>query len=80
MPASSGKIKFTTPGGATPGIGIWNVDFERKSIEELNTTTNAYEKRYYYPRKELGDYNSIVTQMGTNSASQIVNYIKNCRK
>lgn len=74
------STEFTTPGGATPGIGIWNVDFERKSIEELNTTTNAYEKRYYYPRKELGDYNSIVTQMGTNSASQIVNYIKNCRK
>lgn len=68
------STEFTT-GGKTAVMGAWNIDFERKGIEELDASTGTYNMVYYYPRTELGDYNSIVTQTGTNSTSEIITYI-----
>ena len=69
------STEFTT-GGKTAVMGAWNIDFERKGIEELVDASNGtYNMVYYYPRIELGDYNSIVTQTGTNSTSEIITYI-----
>ncbi len=59
--------------------GAYNIDFKRKSIEQLKAgTSNEYELIYYYPRKELADYNSMVMQIKTEPYDEMITYIKNC--
>ena len=46
--------------------GVYNIDFERKSIADENgNVTN-----YYYPQTETGCYSSIVSQSGVNVLSE----------
>ena len=50
------------------GQGVFNVNFERKAIDKLSDVDGSViEKDYYYPRKELACYNSIVNQSNINS-------------
>ena len=46
-------------------IGVLNTDFERRSYTDNNGTT-----KYFYPKKQLGSYSSIV-----NQSSSVVNTI-----
>ena len=48
--------------------GIFNMNFERKSIPTYNSTTGETEKiQYFYPNKEYACYNSIVNQTNVDS-------------
>ena len=44
--------------------GIFNMNFERKSIDILLDDGSVDKKEYFFPRKELACYNSIVNQSG----------------
>ena len=52
------------------GRGIFNIDFERKSIMTSDGNTH-----YYYPHKELGCYDCYVAQTNNNSVSNIYEYL-----
>lgn len=49
-------------------IGVLNINFERKSVDEYDTTDGStIGKKYFYLRREMACYNSIVSQSGVNS-------------
>lgn len=54
------------------GIGVYNIDFERKSI-----TNNDGQTVYFFPKTQLGCYSSIVNQTGVNNSDSIYEYLKN---
>lgn len=55
----------------TPKIGYLNIDFERKSVIGEEDTT-----KYYYPRRELGCYGSIVAHTNLDvEADSIYEYL-----
>lgn len=56
-------------------VGIFNVDFERKSIS--SDIGNTY---YYYPRKELASYSSIVNQSNLYEINNIYDYLSSSDK
>lgn len=66
-------------------IGIFNVDFERKTTnaiikEELedNTTKTYTQPIYYYPRADMASYQSIInSNNGSTSSTNIQEYLKN---
>ena len=47
-------------------IGVFNINFERKSVDEFAADGSTVGKNYFYPRKEMASYNSIVSQSGVN--------------
>ena len=51
----------------TPEVGYLNIDFERKSIIGIEDTT-----KYYYPRRELGCYGSIVAHTNLDVESDSI--------
>lgn len=46
-------------------IGVFNMNFERKTVDEHGQDGST--KKYFYPRKEMACYKSIVSQSATNS-------------
>ena len=54
--------------GVTLKQGIFNMNFERKAIDEVNEDGSSVGKQYFYPIKdEMACYNSIVNQSNVNS-------------
>lgn len=43
-------------------IGVFNVDFQRKSIPNVNQDAGTTQWMYYYPKPQLGSYTSIVNE------------------
>lgn len=58
-------------GNNTIVSGVLNVDFERKSI-----VSNTGITTYYYPKMQLGCYNSIVTHTNVNDTDNIYDYLE----
>lgn len=60
-------------------IGVFNIDFQRKSIPKLNTETNLTEITYYYPKPQLGSYTSIINETNKDErlGDNIYSYLKN---
>lgn len=54
-------------------IGVFNVDFQRKSMPQVNPNTDTVETKYYYPKPQLGSYTSIVNE--TNKDERLGNNI-----
>lgn len=57
-------------------IGMFNIEFERRSIER-----SASERRYYYPYRQLGCYDCYVLQTGNETIdtdSNIYEYVDSC--
>lgn len=52
-------------------IGIFNIDFERKSITD-ETTQKTH---YYYPKRELGCYTCYVSQTSVQATDNIYEYM-----
>lgn len=52
-------------------LGVFNVDFERKSLTNDGTTS------YFFPRTELGCYSSIVNQTNVEVTDNIYKYMMN---
>lgn len=50
--------------------GVFNIDFERKSMTDTNGNTT-----YYYPRRQLGCYSCVVAQTNTADISNIYEYL-----
>ena len=53
-------------------IGVFNIDFERKSIydNDVQTTVN------YFPKPAIGSYTSIVTQTNVESTDNLLEYVE----
>ncbi len=51
--------------------GVFNVDFERKSVYDDEGVTN-----YYYPKRQLASYDSIITQSGIDNYTNIYDYLQ----
>ena len=47
--------------------GIYNMDFERKGVDEIGEDGSTIARNYFYPRKETACYNSIVNQSGVDT-------------
>lgn len=52
--------------------GVFNIDFERKSIIEDDGST-----KYFYPKKQLGAYTSIVSQTKVDVTDNFYKYMAN---
>ena len=50
--------------------GVLNIDFERKSL-----TSNTGVATYFFPKKQLGSYNSIVNQTDVEDVDNIYDYM-----
>lgn len=48
-------------------IGVFNMNFERKTVDEYGQDGSTIDKKYFYPRKEMACYKSIVSQSATKS-------------
>lgn len=59
------KINDTNITGTKDYIGVLNIDFERKTYTDENGVT-----KYFFPKKQLGSYSSIVNQ---SSIKEIAN-------
>lgn len=55
--------------------GVLNIDFERVSRTNENGTTENY-----YPKTQLADYSSVVTQTNVDDAENIYEYMDNLNK
>ena len=84
------KITDTTLSNGTEAdpagvIGIFNVDFERKTTNAIvkqeleDNTTKTYTKTiYYYPRADMASYKSIINSNNeSTSSTNIQEYLKN---
>lgn len=46
--------------------GVFNINFERKSVDEIADDGSTIGRKYFYPRKEMACYNSIVAQLNVD--------------
>lgn len=67
----------TTEGISNIDRGVFNIDFERKSIVDNNGNTH-----YFFPRRELGCYSCIVNQTSVSDLSNtnIYDYMQSKEK